>query len=690
MPSRGADMQNLKAITEHRCEIFCAFEIPEEARPFLFTRAEGTMTRGRLQNSLKFKADKKFTAKQYAEARSTFIEAASEMVGLELPAVSTDLAVYKILGSRDGRGVSDFMACLNGAIECSRRLLDYETALLWLVEADLLEKSLRARADPVRFDWVPIDSTSSHYYFERLTAHCLAAQVFFALGNTASAIQRLWLAYVMLESMPEDLESKISHHFYPLLGQDICALKHPDPETSASMSIEYPSLQQAGSWIKLNIRNGKAPTTRRHSATFAFNGHLYVLGGVKAIEGPHYHDFWALDLDTLIWRRLPDFIAAEVVSQIVGYKMVPHADGRAFLFTGEPSLIWVFHIAQSRWQLLRTKFVPDEEMREWPYYRDDVSEFDAHCVGEKIYVFGGQHGGSIPGTDVLMELDIPSLQWRRLSGSSVPKPCPSTPGPRERFHSWVSKDQTHIFFMFGQSDRPTSAHLQDCHGAPPFFCHPYDDLWSWNISQGRWKRERLPGNAPSPRAEMACTYNPILDKVIVFGGYSPAAPTCLEDFEGEPMAYTYYADTFVADVTPSGVPTTWKQVFTCGFPTYRASSTLITDSRTGKIFLFGGYKNTHFVPSKSTGKGRPSLGSFLDLWQLRLDLPGGYFDGVDLEEEGRTAQVGPWQRCFTCGLTGPWKRCGGTCNGRVFFCDMACFKEGWREHKEKHECRKAP
>ena len=40
-------------------------------------------------------------------------------------------------------------------------------------------------------------------------------------------------------------------------------------------------------------------------------------------------------------------------------------------------------------------------------------------------------------------------------------------------------------------------------------------------------------------------------------------------------------------------------------------------------------------------------------------MPGGFFEGVDLEEEARTAKAGPWQRCFTCGSAGPWKKCGG-------------------------------
>ncbi|KAF8804273.1 hypothetical protein BYT27DRAFT_6702741, partial [Phlegmacium glaucopus] len=74
--------------------------------------------------------------------------------------------------------------------------------------------------------------------------------------------------------------------------------------------------------------------------------------------------------------------------------------------------------------------------------------------------------------------------------------------------------------------------------------------------------------------------------------------------------------------------------------------------------------------------------------ELRIDLPGGHFEGVNIKDEERTAQLGPWQRCFTCGSAGQWQKCGGSCRGRAFFCDIECLKEGWREHRTAHQCRK--
>ncbi|KAJ7110628.1 hypothetical protein C8R44DRAFT_883758 [Mycena epipterygia] len=641
-------------------------------------------------NVLKGKADLQFAAKRYDKARSTYIEAASEMVAAPLPSATADSAIYRALKSKNAWHTVDLMACINGAIECSRQLVDYDSALLWVEEADILDKNLEAAFRESSFEWIPMQSRSSDYYFERLTTLCLASEVFFAVGNTGSAVHRRWLADEIFYQMPENIKgTRQILELTPFLGIDIVRLRHPNPEMAATLSIDHPHLQLRGSWEKLSIPTSSGPGPRTSYAMCAFDDQLYLLGGGKCIEGPWYRDFWVLDLAKLdCWRRLPDFhVPEELTGDLGGFHIVPHPDGRLFVFTGLEPAIAFFETKRRKWQILKTKFVADTQMPKWPYpWR--FLEYTAQCVGDRLYIFSGN---KVVGTDVLMELNLRSAKWRRLSGSAVHTPSASSPGPRGRCQSWVAKDASRIFFMFGQSDRPTWLHLQECHDAPPFYSHVYDDLWSWDIKAEKWTRERLRGNVPSPRSEMACTYNPVLDKVIFFGGYSASAPTWVDELQ-IPVGYSYYADTFIADANSSGssalAPMVWKQVLTRGFPTYRAESTLVTDTKTGKVFLFGGYKNHVFVPSRNAAPLSDSR-NFTDLWQLRLSLPGGFFDGVDVEEEARTAKAGPWQRCFTCGSTGPWKRCGGICNGRVFFCDSSCLKQGWKEHREKHGCRKA-
>ncbi|KAF8961955.1 hypothetical protein BDZ97DRAFT_1905393 [Flammula alnicola] len=300
------------------------------------------------------------------------------------------------------------------------------------------------------------------------------------------------------------------------------------------------------------------------------------------------------------------------------------------------------------------------------------------CVGDRLYVFGGRHDDAELGS-----------QWRRLSGSVLPEKASFlSPGPRVNACSWVGKDKNKIFVMYGDANRMGAQLARQA---------------MLGHSRGKWTREKIVGNAPSPRTEMAAVYNPILDKVVTFGGYSPSAPTFHRQ-NNELFHYSYYADTFICDfnnprsssVDPQGrasssrasavdsIPSSWRQVLTRGFPTYRARAHLIVDPATGKTYLFSGYINTEYVPSRLKQFSR----SFCDLWELRMDIPGGHFDGVDLEEEARTAKAGPWQRCFACGSAGPWKKCGGACRGRVFFCSPQCLKDGWREHKQNHNCRK--
>ncbi|KAJ7093289.1 hypothetical protein B0H15DRAFT_1020725 [Mycena belliarum] len=640
-------------------------------------------------NVRKAVAEQHWEAENFAGARAAYIVAASEMVGKKLP-LSGHLRSDVYAGLGYGWDASDLLGCFNGIVECSRQLKEYDTAILWIEEADTLDKNLQhaQNAQRSKFEWSAPEITSPDYYFERLTALCLSSAVFLAVGNTGAAVHRRWLADEIFAEVPAHLKTPDIQSLYPFLGIDILALRHPDPNIAPALAVKQPSLQICGSWKKLSIGKSPGLVPRLRCAVTALNGQLYLLGGEKSTNGPYFFDFWTLDLARRDgWRKLPDFpIPEDITNDLVGYQLAPHRDGRLFVFTGLPAIA-VFDPGRSKWSVLPTTFVPDAQTPEWPYTGGKILEAAVHCIGIRMYVFGGVHQPSIVGTDLLMELYFPTLTWRRLSGRAVPVPHADAegPGPRGQCHSWVARDATRIYYMFGGADRQAAMLHKQAHGA--FYSHGYGDLWSWDIRAEAWTQERVRGNAPSPRSEMACTYSPALDKVIVFGGYSPTVPTWFDDIK-DTYTYTYYADTFVGDMRAPGTPIAWKQVLSPGFPTYRAEAALVTDPATGKIYLFGGYKNTTYVRSK---KAEPSESAraFVDLWQLRLDVPGGCFEGVDLAEEARSTRAGPWQRCFTCGITGPGKRCGGACNGHVFFCDADCLKEGWKEHKEMHGCRKA-
>ncbi|KAI0079075.1 hypothetical protein K474DRAFT_1683413 [Panus rudis PR-1116 ss-1] len=254
---------------------------------------------------------------------------------------------------------------------------------------------------------------------------------------------------------------------------------------------------------------------------------------------------------------------------------------------------------------------------------------------------------------------------------------------------WVDKrvgGKERIYVLYDVADRQSAKLNNQQHVASESFV--YDDFWSWDIHGKTWRRERLTGNVPSPRSESAYTFNEQVGLAVVYGGFTGSLPTVHTEPRPQLHPFTYYADTFVyVPHSIPGSPTSgprWKQVITRGFPTYRAQSQFITDTATGKMYLFGGYADARIIPDTGRKKTMP----FGDLWELKLDVPGGHFEGVDFDLEKRTAIAGPWKRCFNCGDVGPWMKCGGTCRGKVFFCEHGCLVGGWRLHKEMHGCAK--
>lgn len=670
--------------------------------------------------------DKIVKAGKWDEAKALYWNDAKQLVGdqFQIPGISGSSggglrsAQYTNVGHFER---ANLMGCCNGMAKCYIHEKDIESALAWLDEVNVLYLNgyYSAEQGPL-YDWFDHNIDLPEITFQRVTALTTGAALLHDLGNTATAAQRRWNACDTIKGMPKP-------HFTPEVNAmndmnkvvDAISLRHPDPQLCAKLKVTAPSLQIRGSWKKLQV---KAPPgrimCRLRFASFIWNSRLYVAGGAKESHGPFYRDFWCLDLIKLDeWRQLPNYpIPMSKTGLFVGWNMVVHEEQkRAYLFTGRPRLDY-FNLVTETWGSITTTYkstaadISAGVQDNWPYRGQDTCHATTQLINGKMYVFGGSHGGTKVGCNLFMELDLATKEWRRLSGYVMPpaKGDYSCPGPRVSPSSWVGKGR--FWLLMGQCDREGARLTGELHGAHIGF--PYSDMWSWDIEGEKWRRERVAGNPPSSRAEMACTYNPNLKKVITFGGYCANIPT-VYPVQKRRFDYSYYADTFIHEtpdslsmslikppssssstsagisdrpIPPSEIPQPkWRQVLTRGFPTYRCQAQLHTDTATGKTYLFGGFTNTDYVPSRGSSLNTRSFG---DVWQLRLDVPGGDFEGVDLDEEARTAKAGPWQRCFTCGDAGMWKTCSGTCNGRAFFCGPECHKEGWKEHKGTHKCKK--
>jgi hypothetical protein len=194
----------------------------------------------------------------------------------------------------------------------------------------------------------------------------------------------------------------------------------------------------------------------------------------------------------------------------LNWNMVLHED-KAYLFTGRPKVDY-FDLVTEKWGYIMTTYTPtghDESagiLDNWPYPGSILSDSTQQITRGKLLVFGGAHKNTSIGCNLFMELNLETKTWRRLSGY-VMAPINndySCPGPRKSAASWVSKDKDRFYLLFGQCDREGAKLTNELHGGSS--AYPFEDMWSWDLKSEKWRRERLAGNPPCPRTEMACTY----------------------------------------------------------------------------------------------------------------------------------------------------------------------------------------
>ncbi|KAJ7908501.1 hypothetical protein B0H13DRAFT_2016515 [Mycena leptocephala] len=471
----------------------------------------------------------------------------------------------------------------------------------------------------------------------------LPQPIFASLGNSGTATTRRWNAHKTTKNLP-------MHHQTAALHAVL------DKQAHACQGC------RSGALGRLNIgKSGGVTEGREDFASFIWNSHLYVAGGRTTSEGPFHRDMWALDLNTL----------DAATGAFIGWTMLVHNDS-ALLFTGRRT-VDLFNLASETWSSFQTMYTPTSADIEagivdgWPYPGRECCDATMVISSSKLYVFGGEHGRSIMGCNLFMELDLTTRVWRRLSGyvrapQAADNSCPS---PRKNAAGWASADGRVSTCCLGTSIA-TRAGWASCTAANETFGH--EDFGVGGVREQRWRRERMSGNPPCARTELAYAY--VCDRV---RGYHPTLPTHVVTSGGKiKFEYSYFADTLIYDMArpidstePAPASSKWQEVLTAGFPTYRCQAQLAVDSATGRTYMFGGWTNNQYIPTHTKVFSR----SFGDVWELR--------------EEARVARAGPWQRCFACAAVGPWKSAGvRTCNGRVFFCGM-------ERHKETHKCRKA-
>jgi N-acetylneuraminic acid mutarotase len=96
-----------------------------------------------------------------------------------------------------------------------------------------------------------------------------------------------------------------------------------------------------------------------------------------------------------------------------------------------------------------------------------------------------------------------------------------------------------------------------------------NDLWAYSYQANTWTRLAPAGPQPPPRTYPSMVYDPAAGQAILFGGWTGSST---------------FGDTWIYDPSVSK----WSKLSTAGSPHPRWGASMVYDSATGKVILFGG------------------------------------------------------------------------------------------------------
>jgi len=218
--------------------------------------------------------------------------------------------------------------------------------------------------------------------------------------------------------------------------------------------------------------------------------------------------------------------------------------------------------------------------------------------------------------------DATANTWTEL------KPTGAVPSTRSSF-AMVYDDLEQKTILFGGWSEATSAHL--------------NDVWVYDYLANTWTSVTSTGAAPPARGGHAMAYDPVQDKIVLFGGTDSS---------------TYFNDTWVFDFTTS----TWTQVTPMGdMPSPRSGHRMAYDPTTATVVLFGGWDGTAYFNDTWTFDVATSTWTVVDLMSApaardshslvcslatnELILFGGFVGGTDAAQD--TWAYGEMDEIFT-------------------------------------------
>ncbi len=195
-------------------------------------------------------------------------------------------------------------------------------------------------------------------------------------------------------------------------------------------------------------------------------------------------------------------------------------------------------------------------------------------VGDRVVIFGGlELGGHSPRA---WALDAGHSRWSEVAFML----------PNLRNYSLARDPVANRVLIFG-GESPSPYRLRN-------------DLFAMDLGADRWSRVEPANTAPSPRYAPRAVWDPVRDRMLVFGGYDGAYLNDLWEYRPRP--------------TP-----TWIQLFPAGIPPApRFAGGLVFDAARDRLVAFGGYRTE---PHPIALESHLPI-AMNDLWILPLSGPG--------------------------------------------------------------------
>ncbi|KNC56439.1 STE/STE11 protein kinase [Thecamonas trahens ATCC 50062] len=238
-----------------------------------------------------------------------------------------------------------------------------------------------------------------------------------------------------------------------------------------------------GHWREVKPVKGTSPLPRHSHSAVAYNGAMYVFGGVDK-DGKMLSDVHAFVFESEVW--LPVRVRDPPPGRY-GHTAVMHSNSMVVFggmaVTDALSEVCVFHIPSAKWTLLE----PSGTVPRGRHYHSAVA------YGSLMYVFGGYTGQHVLSDMFVLNIETGAWSLATTSGDA--------PG-RRRAHA--AAVWNNLMLVFGGIDRS-----------------PLGDLHALDVATMNWSVIPLTlplGDSPDVLVRTFATLATVRDKLVLFGG----------------------------------------------------------------------------------------------------------------------------------------------------------------------------